>query len=504
MVENIKPLIVVLLLALPAFYIGRRIANSTVSVREFGIWRNAWLATTIVAFLSPNFIVFVIVEAMLCLYLYTTSSVTVALFTVLLFAVPPVTATINILGAVNNLIELNNARFLAIALLFPVLFLGNGSGRQQSRIVTGPDWLIVGYVFLMVALQFRQANITSVMRAATELTLDILIPYFAFSRAVKSLADFRKVCLAFVIALIPLSLIAMAEAVKGWPLYDGIVQTWGGGMMMGIRAGMLRGGATAGSIPLGFIIMVAIGCMLAVWDRTSRSNKFVSLGLAILVLGLCATLSRGPWVGTAVLLVIFILTGQRGAANLAIFAVIGAAAGLFLLQIPIVQKMTEFLPFIGSVDAGNVTYRQDLFDKAMPVIERNLWLGSVDYRSTPELQSMVQGQGMVDIVNTYLEIALNTGLIGLSMFLAFFATIMASLWRVFKTGSRFHLELRGYARASIATLIAILATIGTVSSVSFIPYAYWSFSGLCVALARVAHKEQAMARLALQATGAPA
>jgi hypothetical protein len=503
MPENVRALIVVLVLAVPAFYIGKRLANSLVSPREFAVWRNAWFAITIVGFLSTSFIVFVIIEAIFFLYLYSTRAANVPLFVILLFATPLVSTTIGMLGAINNLIELNNARFLAIALLLPALVVTNGSGRRQGRTATAPDWLIVSYALVVIVLQFRLANITSVMRAATGFVLDVLVPYFAFSRTARNLADFNKILLAFVIAVIPLSLIAVVETAKGWPLYDAIVQNWGGGFMINGREGMLRGGATAGAIPLGFIIMVAIGCMLAAREKMVPTRKFITISFAILALGLAATLSRGPWVGTAALLAIYFAISPKGIANLAMSAVIGGLVLLVLLQLPVGQRLADFLPFVGSVDTGTITYRQDLFAHAIPVIERNLLLGSVDYLSAPELQSMVQGQGIVDLVNTYLIIVLDTGLVGLGLFVAFFATVIVGLWRVFKSGMHARKDLNVYAQALVATLIGILVTIATVSSVGFIPYVYWSFAGLCVSLIRIAHQERAAVVRAVLATQVP-
>jgi O-antigen ligase len=151
------------------------------------------------------------------------------------------------------------------------------------------------------------------------------------------------------------------------------------------------------------------------------------------------------------------------------------------------------LPFIGSAEAETVDYRQRLFENALIVIERNPLIGSADYLSTPEMQAMVQGEGIVDTVNTYLEVALNSGMIGLSLFLGFFVAILIGLWRATIHGAHHKLDLGNCARALTATLLGILVTIGTVSSVEFIPYVYWSFAGLCVAFIRIAVRQRAVA-----------
>src|SRR5262249_21912246 len=106
------------------------------------------------------------------------------------------------------------------------------------------------------------------------------------------------------------------------------------------------------------------------------------------------------------------------------------------------------------------------------------------------MQRLLQGEGIIDIVNTYLRVALNAGLVGLGLFCGFFVTILIGLRRVLKMKAVRNTQLHTCARASIAVLIAMLFTIFTVSSTSFIPYVYWSFSGLCVALIRIAQKER--------------
>jgi O-antigen ligase len=237
---------------------------------------------------------------------------------------------------------------------------------------------------------------------------------------------------------------------------------------------------------LGFIIMVAIGFVLAVRQSTIVSPRFTALVFAILAVGLLATLSRGPWTGTLVLALVYLATGRNAVANLGLFAVIGAVAVGLLLLTPAGDFLFNLLPFIGSVDA--TTYRERLFTNAMIVIKRNPWFGSPDYLSTPEMQEMIQGEGIIDIVNTYLSITLSYGLVGLGLFLSFFGSILIGLRRVSRQ-SGFNTS----ARALMATLVGILVTIATVSSIDFIPYVYWSIAGLSVALIRIAHKERAAA-----------
>ena len=162
MPENIRALIVVLALAVPAFYIGRQLAAEVISPREFAAWRNVWFAVTIAAFLSGSFLVFAAIETMICLYVRSTRVATPALFVVLLLAVPLVNLPIGGFEYFNSLLDINNGRLLAIVLLLPMFFVTGGSGRRNGGGYSMPDKLIVGYVLLVIVLSSE--NVTQFAR----------------------------------------------------------------------------------------------------------------------------------------------------------------------------------------------------------------------------------------------------------------------------------------------------------------------------------------------------
>jgi len=503
MPENIRALIVILPLAVLTFYIGRQIASSIVSDREFAVWRNVWFAVTVVAFLSLNYIIYAIMLVGVCVYARKLRWASVALYIVLLLVLPLGNVEAKGAGIFNYLLTLNNGRLLAIVFLLPILFATRGFERRHVSAYATPDRLVVGYMLLLTALEFRnpEFSITNLMRQVTLYALDMLIPYFAFSRTVTGIADVRKVFLAFVIAVLPLALITLFETVKGWHLYSVVAYSWGGGAGYLQRDGMERGFASAfGSISMGFVIMVAIGCMLGIW-QTIR-YPFKGIVFVIFAVGLFATLSRGPWVGVAILLLLYVAMGTTAFADLGKVAAIGAVGLALLMVTPFGPRLTDLVPF-SSVDKENVIYRQKLFDNAIVVVQRYPLFGTAEFRQTPEMREMEQGQHIIDIVNTYLEIAMRSGLVGLSLFFGIFATILLGLRRTLKFRAIKDAELKNFVRASIATLIAILVTIATVSSVDFIPFVYWSFAGLGVALIRIGYQERFVAMRAVSASGIP-
>ena len=230
--------------------------------------------------------------------------------------------------------------------------------------------------------------------------------------------------------------------------------------------------------------------MPALW-QLGAWERFAWPALLMLALGLIAAFSRGPWVGTLVLVVAFVGTGSKAGTNLAKLGGVATLGYSALLLTGFAERIADFLPFVGSVDQFNVTYRERLFDNSLAVIGRNFWLGSTDYMSEPEMRELVQGEGIIDPVNSYLGIALDTGVIGLSLFAAFFASIMLELYRTIKRRfGKDRIYLNKYARAGFAILLGILVTIGTTSSIDYVPYIYWSFAGFCVALIRMARTSE--------------
>jgi len=197
-----------------------------------------------------------------------------------------------------------------------------------------------------------------------------------------------------------------------------------------------------------------------------------------------------------VIVVVFIALGRGAVRRLALLAVAGMLALPLLTIVPGGDKVLDMLPFIGNLEKENITYRKQLMDNSWIVIQRNPLFGSFDFRNTPEMQSMIQGEGIIDIVNTYINLALRVGLVGLGLFVAFFVTVLHGIRKAMRSFPDKDDERRQLGRALLATLIGILVIIFTVSSITFIPVVYWTVAGLGVAyiqMARRLHDSEAIA-----------
>jgi O-antigen ligase len=213
-----------------------------------------------------------------------------------------------------------------------------------------------------------------------------------------------------------------------------------------------------------------------------------SLGLLCTVTiigGLVATLSRGPWVGAAVALLVGMAMGDGAERRWAWVGGVGGVLALVFVLSPLGEVIVEFLPFVGSVDAQNVSYRQRLFEISMIVLWDNPVFGSFAYMFNPLMEQLRQGQGIIDMVNTYLAIALSYGLVGLALFVAPFAYTWVTCWVAQRRAAAHDPDAVAVGRALLAALAGVAVTIATVSNIGLVPRMYWLLLGVTVAYVNV-------------------
>jgi O-antigen ligase len=159
--------------------------------------------------------------------------------------------------------------------------------------------------------------------------------------------------------------------------------------------------------------------------------------------------------------------------------------GLVLITLsPYRDRLFNLIPFIGTTDAVNVDYRIRLFEASLVVIRQRPWFGGGDFYNELASMGMMQGEGIVDLVNSYIGVALSLGLVGLTLFLGTFTAagvILFRAWRCTDPSSEAHL----LGRSLLSAFVAMLLIISTVSPILCIPTLYWTMAGLCVSCSRL-------------------
>jgi O-antigen ligase len=503
MPENIRALIIIIFLSTITFASVHQSACIISQTKDFTRRRNLWFGLTIAAFLTYSFWLYALIAILLLVYTYRQESNVPALFFFVLFALPIATVYIPGGGLINYLFAISHARILALVILLPTFFKLIRQNDTLSFGRTGSDKILATYLLLTAILYLRgtgisetlqgEASITETLRQSFYLLIDIFIPYFVISRSLKDLQAFRDALLSLVIAIMVLAPIAILEAYKQWLLYQPLNSTLElGGMTHYLgRDGMLRAIASAGHpIALGYLMVVGVGFYLFL-QHSFQKKFFRRFGMALLAAGLIAPLSRGPWIGALVLLLVFISTGRKRVSRLLSFSLVSILALFLISLLPVGERVINLLPFIGSTEKGNVDYRENLITNSMIVIKRNPWLGSANYIETPEMEAIREGQGIIDVVNTYIGITLEQGLVGLGLFVGFFALVVIDIYRSMRMIPDRNSEEYLLGRSLLATILAILVIIVTVSSITIIPIVYWSVAALGVAYAQMVKKQNA-------------
>lgn len=493
MPEHLKALIVILILATAVFAFAKSPACATATnTADFARRRNLWFGITVVAFLSHNFWVYIVAVTVMLLLAVQRESNKLAMYFFLLFAIPAIPSEITGLGVIEHFFSINYLRLLALVILFPTFMSLRNQPDTEPFGRSLPDKLLTGYLILQILLMLTVSSFTNTLRIGVFYSfIDIFLPYYVASRSLKNIQGFRDALMGFVLAALLLSVIGAFEFTRHWLLYASLDDVLGAPWDMGdylareSEGSALRSlGSTGHSIAFGYVMAVAIGFLLYLSKNTFKSYAY-NIFLILLTAGLLASLSRGPWVGAATIAMIFIATGPSPVKS---FAKLGL---LVLLFIPLLlatdsgHKLVELLPFVGSASTETITYRQRLAEISLQVIMQKPFFGAFDHFYSPAMQELRQGQGIIDIVNTYLAVGLSTGLVGLALFAGFFISVAFGIFRGMRKLASRNDEMYSLGRGLLATLLGTLLTIATVSSITVIPVIYWSVAGLGVAYARL-------------------
>ncbi len=293
--------------------------------------------------------------------------------------------------------------------------------KPTKAIRTGHwDWPVMLLFGLLVLALARSTTATDIVRIILTTGLQILVPYFVLSRAIRSEDGFRMAIVGIIAATAALSALAVYEAFTTWPMYRMIWSHYGislgSGASVKVRAGLLRSPGPFPE-PTSFAYCLAIGTVAAVATRRLFKSKIHHyILLALFFIGICAPQSRGAWLGLLVGIVavdLYMARYARIGRNLAITAFLAAAVFAAAQLSPAVGRLTG----LNGDAQGSVDYRTQLLSRGTEELWRNPVFGAPIEQVLFSLRDLTQGEGIVDIVNSYLYISLIAGLTGLVVFI---------------------------------------------------------------------------------------
>lgn len=496
MTPSVKELIVVVFIALVVFRIAKPVALRFSSEADFKRRRNVWFVLTATAFLSVSFWTYVLVAVPLMTWAGRKDSNPVAFYLLLLHVIPSVPVDIPVVG-INALFDLDNYRLLSLCVLIPAAWrIWRSGDRTGIRQIEAMDLLVLAYGALEIALflppdlpghVLLQDSPTNMLRRAFLFFVDTYALYFVISRSSTTRAFLVEAMAAFCLASLIMAADAVFEAAKHWLLYADFARGWNNDPTVGFylfRGTSVRAEASAGhALSLGYLLAIALGFWLYLKSHVPMKRTRI-LGTLALLLGLFCAYSRGPWIGAVTIYFAFAALSPQGFPRL-----LKAAGGLFVLAgavsfTPLGSRIMSVLPFMGgSIDAGSYEYRQRLAERSWELIKAHPYFG--DQMAFSKMEDLRQGQGIIDMVNTYAGIALNKGLIGLAIFLAFILTALVKAYRTSKAVARSDPDLALIGASLAACVLGTLLMLENASFFLGYEKLFWVLAGLCAAYAHL-------------------
>ncbi|MEO1013708.1 MAG: O-antigen ligase family protein [Pseudomonadota bacterium] len=490
MIQSIKILIIVTPLILAGFIAARGAFASVVDPNRMIRWAMAMIAMTVAAFMIHDYWAALFVITFIAIALGASEPLKPIIFLIVAFAIAPGDKPIPGIGGINNLFLLSSMLSVCILLLTPYLFSAK-KGSRVAKVAGGADFAVIAFCVLTAVLSFRDTTFTHGLRIIVSSVLLTVSVYWAFSRSVRSVSDLQAAATAYVAILVALSLVALAEFALQWHFYTEMARNWGIDTPFAYtgRGGFQRSFAST-IAPIGFGICLNVAIVLAIALMRGASNRSMAWLVVLgLVAALIATLSRTPWLATCVSVVIFFATGSKAAARLMQLGMVSVFGLVILLATPIGGTLLGLIPGLDAGASSTFGYRMRLLEVSVDVISQSWLFGYADPSAHPDMQVLVQGQGIVDLVNTYVDIALSYGLVGASLFVMANVAALRAAWTAMRQAAALDLPVadlcRGFFAAHLAFLIGIA---GTSWRTGVTEELAWVMLALTVAAARVTQR----------------
>ncbi|MEL6506195.1 MAG: O-antigen ligase family protein [Pseudomonadota bacterium] len=496
MLNNIKALVLLLPILFGVFFVARYVFKDIVAPRRIDLWRNIFMAVTAIGFLSANFWIMILaLGAVVALVVgLRLEKNLAALFMVLICALPPQELGIPGFAGINQLFPISPPLLMSITILVGALFY-TGRLFRPIKGASLTDFFMIGFVLLSIVLAFRNTSLTNGLRGVWLLFLTTGLPYLVMSRWSRSLEDFRVIYVALIVPVLALAGVALLETVFSWHFYAMPAMNWHGPVASPYvyRSGFLRVYASLiGPIEFGFVLVVTMCLALAV--MSSKISKVMSIsGLGGFAGALLFTFSRGPWLGGIIAIASYFAVGPKGISRSIMMGFVGAILATGILISPMGEGIVQALPFANNANAEadeTISYRQKLFKNGVEVIMERPAFGSTTFYEHPKMIALTQGQGIIDLVNSYIQVALAKGLVGLFFFAGILLSAMWAAFRAMGLSKNQAPEMSAYARGGFSAMVAIILVLATTSSNPPLPILYFSIAGLCVSIRRIVEAER--------------
>ncbi len=399
-----------------------------------------------------------------------------------LLAAPLIFGWVITLPGIGYFFTLKYPAFLNLILLLPLLFVTDEQGKQivattwQRNVVA----CAIAYTVLTSILDFRDTTFTNGMRYAVNhiLTTGLVILVFARARDYEDAA--KKIVFGLFLGGAMLVFVGMMQNFQGWYLYSAAPDSLVFGnlnhrSLLAWREGSMRIPGTMNAIPYGTYMALCFIISIYYATRESASKLIWLFSFLFLSYGVFGSGSRGA------LLMLFLAFGIH-------FFLFGTKVWLRRLTVmgaalvSILLLTTNLMDVILKADEhGTLGYRVELLVRSIETIKSNPLFGDVNFTEREELQAL--NWGIVDVVNSYLQVALRYGLSGLVLFcLPVFYAIRHALKSQQSLSAAQNDQDQQLYRVTVTILLSFALAILNVSLMDRLPQYFWILTFVCCGL----------------------
>ena len=313
--------------------------------------------------------------------------------------------------------QLTYPRVLILSIFLPLLWLK--APRQEFLSLNTVDKIVLLYVLWILILSFRIPSLTGIIRQNFWFLVDVVLPYVVVKRY---LDNYSLLFAGLSYALLSQLIVGIIEAYLKWHLYTDfeliaryaeplIPQYKYRGEYLRVQAVFMNPLLYTVFANLGFVCFSIYSMKLRRMAERNGSIGYCYIALAISAMGILASVSRSGLLGLiSTLLILFVVVRSSGKGRKPLKSLVLSLTTIAAVVLPIVYVDLK----------ESFSYRIRLIETSTNVILSNPIFGRIDAVEDARMQTLVLGEGIVDIVNSYVNIALHYGIPGLVMYIGAF------------------------------------------------------------------------------------
>ncbi len=429
MIDFIKVLIVICGAAGVVYVVMRPVGKAIGDESLIKDFLAYFVVAQVLFFLSPHYNIFIALFAVFLFYVLKQHKEQIpAAALILLICLPTDGLEINTYGLINRLFEINQRRLVEIFLLLPAIVMYFQNKKSFTIKQHKMDKFIYLYIVLdLISQKSVDPTATHFMRVFLIDILEVYAPYFVFSRLFSREIDLDRFVVSYIFLGATLGLLGFVETAKNWILWTEKAESYGIDVWNAYRE-RREGHIRTGTV---FLNALAFGCFLAValsyalrLKQILKTNVYLAyIPFLMVFLGLMATYARGQILAAVAGMAMFLVI-RPGTAKGIYFLTVGGFAFLVVYivfgGVDLIRDVLYEIPFLTATNIDTIEYRLRLIESSVSIIGENYFSGLTMDQLFIKMGDMIQGQGIVDLVNVSIQYGVLKGMAMMFLFMFIF------------------------------------------------------------------------------------